>query len=367
MALASAGWGEEAGRWSGPRTAQARLPLLPALLAGAVFAGCLAGAGPLLHLIEQQRPRIAQSVPPSASLYRRAAVIAAARAQIAGDAARFLGDSLPLTQRCEAICPPISTEVAVATSFGRLVPAGAAAPADQATASGLMLARHFSSSPIRIAAAAPPVRVAPTLVVPAPPPSLSAATASADIPVPAPRLARPTVAAATEAAVASIEPPLQAALPPAVRVGPLAGPVLSPTERVAIYDISAATVYMPNGERLEAHSGLGPMVDNPRYADRRNIGPTPPNTYDLVRLEGRFHGVEALRMVPLDGSRTFGRDGFLTHTYMLRGHPAQSNGCVVFKDYDRFLAAFKRGNVRRLVVVASLKQAPLRLASLDGK
>jgi hypothetical protein len=358
MALASAGWGEEAGRWSGPRTAQARLPLLPALLAG---------AGPLLHLIEQQRPRIAQSVPPSASLYRRAAVIAAARAQIAGDAARFLRDSLPLTQRCEAICPPISTEVAVATSFGRLVPAGAAAPADQATASGLMLARHFSSSPIRIAAAAPPIRVAPTIVVPAPPPPLSAATASAAIPVPAPRLARPTVAAATEAAVASIEPPLQAALPPAVRVGPLAGPVLSPTERVAIYDISAATVYMPNGERLEAHSGLGPMVDNPRYADRRNIGPTPPNTYDLVRLEGRFHGVEALRMVPLDGSRTFGRDGFLTHTYMLRGHPAQSNGCVVFKDYDRFLAAFKRGNVRRLVVVASLKQAPLRLASLDGK
>ena len=67
MALASAGWGEEAGRWSGPRATQARLPLLPALLAGAVFAGCLAGAGPVLQLIEQQHPRLAESVPPSGS------------------------------------------------------------------------------------------------------------------------------------------------------------------------------------------------------------------------------------------------------------------------------------------------------------
>src|SRR5208282_4855588 len=33
----------------------------------------------------------------------------------------------------------------------------------------------------------------------------------------------------------------------------------------AVYDISARTVYLPDGTRLEAHSGLGDRLDNPRY------------------------------------------------------------------------------------------------------
>jgi hypothetical protein len=36
---------------------------------------------------------------------------------------------------------------------------------------------------------------------------------------------------------------------------------------------------------------------------------------------------------------------------MLR-QPGASNGCVSFRDYNRFLQAFLRGEVRRLVVVA---------------
>jgi hypothetical protein len=120
---------------------------------------------------------------------------------------------------------------------------------------------------------------------------------------------------------------------------------------VAVYDISAATVYMPDGQRLEAHSGLGHMVDNVRYVDQKMRGPTPPNTYNLTIRESRFHGVEAIRLTPVDGRNKFGRNGLLAHTYMLRGGRAESNGCVVFKDYDRFLKAFKRGKVRQLVVV----------------
>src|SRR5690606_33563838 len=49
---------------------------------------------------------------------------------------------------------------------------------------------------------------------------------------------------------------------------------------IAVYDIEAATVYLPNGERLEAHSGLAHMQDDPRYVDRKNRGPTPPNVYN---------------------------------------------------------------------------------------
>ncbi|MFD2053438.1 tlde1 domain-containing protein [Mesorhizobium calcicola] len=132
---------------------------------------------------------------------------------------------------------------------------------------------------------------------------------------------------------------------------------------VAIYDISAKTVYMPDGQRLEAHSGLGAMVDQPRYVDQKDRGPTPPNTYNLSLRESRFHGVEALRLTPVNGGNKYNRNGLLAHTYMLRGGRAESNGCVVFRDYARFLAAFKRGKVARLVVVPRLNGSPTRVAS----
>jgi hypothetical protein len=132
---------------------------------------------------------------------------------------------------------------------------------------------------------------------------------------------------------------------------------------VAVYDISAGTVYMPDGSRLEAHSGVGAMADQPRYADQKNRGPTPPNTYNLSLRETRFHGVEALRLTPVDGRNKYNRDGFLAHTYLLRGRYAQSSGCVAFKDYARFLAAYKKGKIKRLVVVPRLSSSPTRVAS----
>ncbi len=120
---------------------------------------------------------------------------------------------------------------------------------------------------------------------------------------------------------------------------------------VAVYDISAAKVYMPDGSVLEAHSGIGEMADNPKYVHVKMKGPTPPHTYNLKMREKRFHGVEAIRMLPVDGRNKHGRDGFLTHSYLLRGGRAESHGCVAFKDYGKFLNAFKQGKIRQLVVV----------------
>lgn len=119
---------------------------------------------------------------------------------------------------------------------------------------------------------------------------------------------------------------------------------------VAVYDIAAATVTMPDGTKLEAHSGIGKMADNARYASQQMRGPTPPGIYKLSMRESLFHGVQAIRMTPVSGN-TYGRTGFLAHTELLRGRPEQSHGCVAFKDYKRFLAAFKRGHITRMVVV----------------
>lgn len=136
---------------------------------------------------------------------------------------------------------------------------------------------------------------------------------------------------------------------------------------VAVYDISAAKVYMPDGSVLEAHSGIGKMADNPRYVTVKMTGPTPPHTYNLRMRETRFHGVEAIRMLPIDGRNKHGRDGFLTHSYLLRGNRAESHGCVAFKDYPRFLTAFKQGKVRQIVVVPSGGRAAGMQMASNGK
>jgi len=125
-------------------------------------------------------------------------------------------------------------------------------------------------------------------------------------------------------------------------------------QSTAVYDISGHTVYMPDGTKLEAHSGLGSMLDDPRYADRRMRGVTPPHTYDLSLRESLFHGVQAIRLTPVGGEdKIYGRTGLLAHTYML-GPNGDSNGCVSFRNYNAFLNAYKSGRIKRMVVVAKL-------------
>jgi hypothetical protein len=52
----------------------------------------------------------------------------------------------------------------------------------------------------------------------------------------------------------------------------------------AVYDVAAHTVYLPNGMRLEAHSGLHDRLDDPRHVNERMRGATPPNVYELSVL-----------------------------------------------------------------------------------
>ena len=125
----------------------------------------------------------------------------------------------------------------------------------------------------------------------------------------------------------------------------------------AVYDISAHAVYLPGGVAIEAHSGMGSMMDDPNHVNQRMQGATPPATYDLKPREALFHGVRALRMIPTSGSNTLGRTGLLTHPYML-GPNGDSNGCVSIKFYERFLKSYDDGEINRLVVVPSLKGGP---------
>jgi hypothetical protein len=147
-------------------------------------------------------------------------------------------------------------------------------------------------------------------------------------------------------------------LVPQRRISPPLARAPSPTGGTAVYNISARIVTLPNGERLEAHSGLGEGFDEPRLVHVRMRGPTPPGTYDLTEREQPFHGVRAIRLTPVGGSEAiYGRVGLLAHTFML-GPRGDSNGCVSFRNYDRFLQAFLQGEIQRLVVVTGT-QDPL--------
>ncbi len=125
-------------------------------------------------------------------------------------------------------------------------------------------------------------------------------------------------------------------------------------QSTAVYDISAHMVYLPDGTKLEAHSGLGSSLDDPRSARIRMRGVTPPHLYELTPREALFHGVPALRLNPIGGEEAiYGRAGLLAHTFML-GPRGDSNGCVSFRDYNAFLNAYRNHGIRRLAVVASV-------------
>ena len=136
--------------------------------------------------------------------------------------------------------------------------------------------------------------------------------------------------------------------------------------KVAIYDVSNATVYLPDGTKLRAHSGIGTMRDNPRYEHVKMRGPTPAGIYRLSMREERFYGVEAIRMTSIDGRDPKNRTGLLTHTNLLRGQRG-SHGCVAFQNYQPFLKAFKRGQITMMIVVPELPSSRTQLAALYRK
>lgn len=224
----------------------------------------------------------------------------------------------------------------------------------QSQALGADRARGFDRTAQEAANSAPMVIEHPRVAMapPLPPERPAAAPQLASIEPPLPPQ-RP----AAGPKLASVEPPpvseLRNERAPA-RNGAFTLPDID--KRTAVYDISARTVYLPNGRKLEAHSGLGEKMDDPRYVSVKMRGATPPNVYALSLRGQLFHGVRAIRLTPLDEDKMFGRAGILAHTYML-GPSGQSNGCVSFENYQAFLQAYLNGEVERMVVVSHLPKS----------
>lgn len=196
-------------------------------------------------------------------------------------------------------------------------------------------------------------------------------------PLPLPRpdgIARPAVARA----VPMVIEPRVAALPPQPQPNSgildklfgdpdrAAKAVLAANPNTALYDIAKRAVYLPDGEKLEAHSGFGQWMDDTESVHRKDVGVTPPNVYAVTFREKPFHGVRALRMKPVGDGNMYGRDGILAHSYLL-GEQGASNGCISVRDYDKFLQAYEDGQFNRIIVLRNANEpAPSRVASAQG-
>lgn len=142
--------------------------------------------------------------------------------------------------------------------------------------------------------------------------------------------------------------------------------VIAANPKTVLYDITKKTVYMPDGEKLEAHSGFGQYMDDTDSMHRKDVGVTPPNVYAVSFREKPFHGVRALRMKPVGGANMYGRDGFLAHSFLL-GTNGESNGCISVRDYDKFLQAFEDGKFDRIIVLRNVDEpGPSLVASNQG-
>jgi hypothetical protein len=282
---------------------------------------------------------------------------------VALEAAELPRPHRTLSETASLVGAPHSIYERQETAVADLAPAAAPARSPIVAPVGVPLPTPRQAPPKRVAERAneipsPPPRlpVSPRTVAPQAPAKQEIARASM-VPAesPAPQIeAAPAPAPAP--ATGSITDFLKRFTPRLTYNNPDVKP--TPDGHTAVYDIEAHTVFMPNGEKLEAHSGLGSRIDDPRYVSEKARGPTPPNVYDLTLREERFHGVQAIRLNPASDSKMYGRDGILAHTYML-GPSGQSFGCVSFRDYQKFLQAYLHGEVNRLVVVSHYDSRPV--------
>jgi hypothetical protein len=327
--------------------------LLPMLLGGVALA--LVGGFGLWFLAQSPSPAPAPEVAPAKLASVHAPI--AAPAKLFGALPDFPQPLAPPLRRTLADLDP-KTYGGLDGLFGNAAPdsdqpSGAAAPAS-------LEAMSPERSAALAAAPLPPKRDIAAVLDDAPLPP----TRPAEFALDAPDGASPPTQLGPSR---SLGPALAYAAPDAVDVTPPAAPrnasifsLFGPQHQrpagyddtTAVYDISAKILYMPDGTTIEAHSGLGDSMDDITQVGEHAKGPTPPDLYDLQLRESLFHGVAAIRLLPVGGDgAVFGREGLLAHPFMM-GDNGDSNGCVSIKDYNAFLKAYQDGKIKRLAVIA---------------
>ncbi len=99
------------------------------------------------------------------------------------------------------------------------------------------------------------------------------------------------------------------------------------------------------------YSGFGEARNDPVSERRPGLGPIPRGAY-LIGDESKdeTHGPVAIHLLPLTGTETFGRSGFLVHGDSISAPGAASHGCIVVPRKVR--ESMADGGDRLLVVLS---------------
>lgn len=99
------------------------------------------------------------------------------------------------------------------------------------------------------------------------------------------------------------------------------------------YAQGSGELYFDSELVATGYSGLGEGKNNPALEGVKDVGPIPRGFYTIgapenVDTPGK-HGKFVLRLTPVEGTNTHGRDGFLIHGDAFDHPGAASEGCIV--------------------------------------
>jgi len=99
------------------------------------------------------------------------------------------------------------------------------------------------------------------------------------------------------------------------------------------YNQSTGILTDPAGHVVgTGYSGHGAGVNNPTLQNQRDVGPIPQGSYTIGPAYHDSHrGPNAMRLTPVNGTRTFGRDGFLIHADNRHQNHTASEGCIILR------------------------------------
>lgn len=104
------------------------------------------------------------------------------------------------------------------------------------------------------------------------------------------------------------------------------------------YYVVTHQLFAPNNTMLSAemYSGDGAGKNNPAFAQMKNVGPIPAGKYSIGHpFDSPDHGPHCLPLLPIEGTDTHGRAGFLMHGDSVKAPGTASKGCIIAPRYVR--------------------------------
>lgn len=97
------------------------------------------------------------------------------------------------------------------------------------------------------------------------------------------------------------------------------------------YSQSSGNLYFGDVLVATGYSGHGDGKNNPALESVRQVGPIPAGRWRLVGgpFDSPATGPFCLRLLPREGTQTFGRSGFLIHGDSKSAPGTASHGCIV--------------------------------------